>query len=438
MADNSSIVAGTGDLIRDVQRGGASGPKTAVTLLDFGTTATESIAALTNPFPVFRPDVAVTGTLAALNSAVAVATNVGIGDVGFQFTGTWVGTITLQGTIDPAGTAAASSSWVSINAPAPTIALAPSSTTTSNGVFVVRVGAYTAVRAIMTTYTSGTATVWANASVATNTVAIAEPVTIGSDPDTVASGTITAPDAVVAAPAGTGVLLSGTPTANSYVTVQCPGGDSAWVIQVTGTFGGGTVYFEESADSTDGVNGNWIGVNGRQTGVVNTVLFVGTSVAGFFRGNTSGAKYLRVRLVGGSAPSITAVVRMSAGSGALFLNASVPGGTNVIGRVGPQTSSTSNLSSVTPTATAASMLASNSGRTGWKVYNDSNVDVLLAESGTVSATTYTVRIPAGTGYYEGSGSNVVWAGPIFVVGVAVGTTTLTAAASGALRVTELA
>jgi hypothetical protein len=161
-------------------------------------------------------------------------------------------------------------------------------------------------------------------------------VRVGSTTDVAASGTISATDAVVAAPGGAGVLLTGTSTANSYIAVACPGGDSAWNLQLTGTFGGGTIYFEESLDSTTGADGNWIAVNGRQTGVITTVLSNGTAVAGIFRGNTSGAKYYRARIVGATTPSVAVAIRMSSGTGAVFLNASIPtaetlGATNALG-----------------------------------------------------------------------------------------------------------
>lgn len=152
------------------------------------------------------------------------------------------------------------------------------------------------------------------------------------DPDAVGTGSITAADAVVGAPAGTGVLLSGASTAGSYVALACPGGDSAWNVQLTGTFGGTTVYYETSLDSTDGLNGNWIAVNGRQTGVVNTVLGNSTTTAGYFRGNTSGSVWMRVRAVGGAAINVAAKLRISAGTGSVFLNASIPAGTNYIGK----------------------------------------------------------------------------------------------------------
>lgn len=153
------------------------------------------------------------------------------------------------------------------------------------------------------------------------------------DPDGSTSGTISAADVVVGAPAGTGVPLSGASTAGSIVALQSPGGDTAWNLQLSGTFGGTTVYYEESLDSTNGTDGSWIAVNGRQTGVVNTVLGNSTTVAGYFRGNTSGSTWMRARAVGGSAISLTAKIRISAGVGAVFLNASVPAGSNNIGSV---------------------------------------------------------------------------------------------------------
>lgn len=154
------------------------------------------------------------------------------------------------------------------------------------------------------------------------------------DPDAVQVGTISATDAVVTAPAGDGTMRTGASTAGSTVVLSCPGGDAAWIIQLTGTFGGGTVYFEESVDSTTGADGNWVAVNGRQTGVVNTLLASGVTATGFYRGNTSGAKYLRVRIVGATTPSVAAVLRISAGTGGVFLNASIPAGLNNIGNVG--------------------------------------------------------------------------------------------------------
>jgi len=125
------------------------------------------------------PDLATAGALAALNAAVTTAVN-SQGIVAIQLTGTWVGTITFQGTEDPAGIAATSTSWFNVNGVASVTGLQVTSTT-SNGQFRVNAGGYTSVRAIMTVFTSGSATVWLNASLAPSMATLAEPLPIGTN-----------------------------------------------------------------------------------------------------------------------------------------------------------------------------------------------------------------------------------------------------------------
>jgi hypothetical protein len=158
-------------------------------------------------------------------------------------------------------------------------------------------------------------------------------VNVASQPDVVASGTITAADSTVAAPSGNGALLSGASTTGSYVFAASTGGCSSWAADLIGSFGGGNVCFEVSLDSTNGINGNWIAVNGRQTGVINTNLNFNTSVAGTFRGNIGSGEYFRIRMTGATSPSLAVIIRLSTGTGAVFLNASIPSGTNTIGSV---------------------------------------------------------------------------------------------------------
>lgn len=153
------------------------------------------------------------------------------------------------------------------------------------------------------------------------------------DPDATATGTITVTDAVVAAPAGAGAFVTGASTAGSLVFMACPGGDGAWNVQIT-ALTSGTLYFEGSLDSTTGTDGQWINVNGRRTGVVNTELAGNLTANGMWRGNTSGLKYFRVRSVGALTGTPAVVIRISAGVGAIFLNASIPAGANVIGKAG--------------------------------------------------------------------------------------------------------
>lgn len=83
----------------------------------------------------------------------------GQGTIGIQITGTWVGTITFQGTID-------NTNYVSINV-TPTTSSTTVSTTTGNGVWTTAVAGLTQVRVVFTAWTSGTATVIGRTTVTT-------------------------------------------------------------------------------------------------------------------------------------------------------------------------------------------------------------------------------------------------------------------------------
>lgn len=148
--------------------------------------------------------------------------------------------------------------------------------------------------------------------------------------DTNISGTISATDALAPAPGGAGVLINTAPTASSFVAAAVPGGTSQADVQITGT-ATGTYYFEASTDSTTGSDGNWIAINYRQSGISNTTVGFSFTTNGVFRGAPSGFKYIRIRNVGGTTPSNPVIVRFSNGGGTMFLNASLPAGTNTIG-----------------------------------------------------------------------------------------------------------
>ena len=96
-------------------------------------------------------------TLGALN-ATAILKTLGMASAGFQLSGTWVGTVSFEGTID--GT-----NWVSLMLTNPSTG-AQSTSATSNGVYTGSVGGLTAIRAKMSAYTSGTAAVALRASIA--------------------------------------------------------------------------------------------------------------------------------------------------------------------------------------------------------------------------------------------------------------------------------
>jgi hypothetical protein len=210
-----------------------------------------------------------------------------------------------------------------------------------------------------------------------------------NDPDIVVGGTITVTDtAGGGSPGGVGALISITPTAGSFVTLASPGGDSAWNVQITGLTSG-TLYFEESLDSTTGSDGSWVAVNGRQTGVVNTNLGNNATTNGVFRGNTSGSKYLRVRSVGTLTGTPLVTIRFSGGVGAVFLNASVPTGSNVIGAVSALQSS--------PAITSGTIINSTSTVTA------TNIGVYAAVTIGIYGTYAGV-----TGLFEASADNSIW------------------------------
>ena len=224
-------------------------------------------------------------------------------------------------------------------------------------------------------------------------------VSVISQPELVVTGTITTTDIVVAAPTGTGILLSGTSTAGSYVAALATGGNASVVIGITGLTSG-TIYYEGSADSTTGVDGNWISLNMKQAGITNTQISSSVTASGLYRGNTAGIRYIRMRSVGALTGTPTITLRLSAGVAGEFLFGSIPSGTNTIGAVTFGTpaaftlssAATTNATSVKATAgTVFQIVASNVGAAVafLKVFN-------LATAPTVgtSVPVLTISLPA--------------------------------------------
>lgn len=152
------------------------------------------------------------------------------------------------------------------------------------------------------------------------------------DPDLTSTGTISATDVVVGPHGGAGVLLSGTPTASSYISLALAG-NSAFIVQLTGTFGGGTVWFEASGDSANGVAGSWTTLSSRLLGTNTTTISESTTTAGLYRGNAGGMTYVRMRITGATTPSVQVILRASAAPGPQGMNSPLPSGTNTIGGV---------------------------------------------------------------------------------------------------------
>lgn len=158
--------------------------------------------------------------------------------------------------------------------------------------------------------------------------------------DATATGTISAVDAVVAAPAGAGAVLTGASTAGSVSACATTGGVGTWTLAITGgTITGGVYYFEASLDSTNGTDGNWVAITARRQGYnysisTATDSFNATSSNGMWQGTCAGFSWVRVRLVGGTVfVNATTRWRLSRASNAVSLTGPIPAGEARIGGV---------------------------------------------------------------------------------------------------------
>ena len=290
------------------------------------------------------PEVLTIGNITEINGDLLPSTDVSnYKNISFQLTGSWVATVTIQGSND-------NSNFVSVVSQNITTLTTPfSSTVTEPGIIKIPV-LYKYLRIRVTDYTSGTLTGTAfghtdfttfssvsqigAVSLNAETTKVIGTVNIASTPNDIV-GAITAADTAIVAPAGDGVLLTGTPSVNSYVVLQSDSQDSAWSIELTGVMGSSTFYFEGSTSSTDGINGSWAQLDAVQSGISSsTNIVTSTTTAGVFRGNAAGIKYIRIRAVTGVGINATVYIRLAGGTGLSSLNAPLPTGTNSIGTIG--------------------------------------------------------------------------------------------------------
>lgn len=155
-------------------------------------------------------DVTSPGTLAAAAQMVSLSVAGGMNAATAQITGTWVGTIQFEGTVD--GT-----NWVPINgvyaggtAPGPTI--------TANGVVRLTPGGLASIRLNMTAWTSGTATITLRASRGTGGTFLNQSLPIGAN----VIGALTANQSVNSTQINGVALLAGngiTGTGSQRVTI---------------------------------------------------------------------------------------------------------------------------------------------------------------------------------------------------------------------------
>ena len=191
-----------------------------------------------------KPDSSTTGTLGALNATL----NLPINDVSSAYaliSGTWVGTIQFQGSVN--GT-----NFVPLEAVqgGPTNAYSTAGFTANGGVRIALPAGFTSIQAVMTSYTSGTATVVINASAAPANVEVVQfnaanlNASIGSivtDLDKTITGTITALNGtvVIAANGTSSVNASVSGTWVATLVMEGQSGDGIWYTLAVGNPNGG-------------------------------------------------------------------------------------------------------------------------------------------------------------------------------------------------------
>lgn len=165
MPDNTLLNTGTGgDLIQSdvitTLNGGAdaTGAKAQRVKVGWGVDGTFNDTNATNPLPIIDNDITAAGSITAAAQTVAIVLN-GNSGAAIQITGTWVGTLQFEGTLD--GT-----NWIAINAVAASTSL-PQVTNTVNGLFRLTPGGLAQMRVNATAWTSGTAVISIRASAGT-------------------------------------------------------------------------------------------------------------------------------------------------------------------------------------------------------------------------------------------------------------------------------
>jgi len=225
----------------------------------------------TNPLPITEAaatDVNVTGSLGALNATVPVATN-GAGTAIFELTGTWVGTVTFEGSNDNFVT---SQAMIAINL---TSGGPYGATATANGFYSVLPQGFAKTQARMSAYTSGSASVNANSSAGTRVFVPVQGIAgnlqmtanqaTGTNLHTVVdSGTM-----VVTQPTGTNlhtVVDSGSVSVSNFPSIQAT--QPVAGLTVTGSVTSATTLFSQDCSQYQSVS-----LQITSIGVGNTVQF---------------------------------------------------------------------------------------------------------------------------------------------------------------------
>lgn len=171
MVDNTTLNTGTGgDVIGSDDIGGVKFQR--VKLIHGADGVNDGDVGTSNGLPIQRRDATASGTIAAISTSVSIALN-GQSGVALQITGTWVGTLQFEGTVD--GT-----NWVVVNGVFAGSST-PGPTTTANGIVRATPSGLAQFRVTATAWTSGTATITLRASAASGGTFLNQSLTAGTN-----------------------------------------------------------------------------------------------------------------------------------------------------------------------------------------------------------------------------------------------------------------
>lgn len=484
MADNT-LQNGTDNIATDdlATLNGAAVPvaqKVQRVKIGYGADGDLTDVSVLKPLPVQAMDTSASGSLAAAAQTVSIGLNSNAG-LAVQITGTWVGTVTFEGTVD--GT-----NWVPINGVSASTS-APQPTTTVNGVYRLTPSGLASVRVNMTSYTSGTAAVtmrgsngaggmFANQVLPTKNTdgtstqaikaastgatladasAVVQDANLGNQADAVATtdggtfslialvkrllGKFPAALGAASSAASLPVALSsdsasgaittqnlapgGVATAGSAVEIVLNGAASL-AVQTTGTYTG-ALSLQGTVDGA-----TWVTLGGSPflsvvTG--NYLASITSALQSIFQADVGGFTRARVTGLAAMTGSVAVSLRSSANPSMVALDAALPAGANAIGSVTVASGTVTTVSTVSTVTNVASMTPAASTVTG----------ATLSSAATTNATS--VKSSAGN-LYSVTASNI-GAGAAFLkifnlataptVGTSVPFLTIPVAASGVVN-----
>lgn len=296
LAISGTVTASTGlsQPLTDTQLRASAVPVIVSTITTL-TSITNALPAGTNAIgSVSSVDTTSTGTITAITQFVALALN-GKSGIAIQVTGTWVGTLQFEGTVD--GT-----NWVIINGVVAGTST-PGSTTTTNGVIRVTPSGLAQVRIISTAWTSGTATISIRASDATGGTFLNQSLTAGNNLigkvgiDQTTPGLTNAIAVATATPTAITILQNAVSATGNGTAFAVTGYGTA-LLQITGTFVA-TINFEASNDA--GVT--WDAISSTKIGT--QTISTTTTTVGQYRITVAGFDLIRARVTWTSGTSIS-------------------------------------------------------------------------------------------------------------------------------------